>query len=105
MGVPAGASRVCQETVSKSGELAASAKVGASGRIGRRLEEETASTRSLPSWISGREAPTSTKPICTWPEAMSRMEGNLPAAGGNDKGGLFCGGGPALETSEGAPCA
>ena len=61
-GVFAGTSRMCQDTASKSGALAASENGGTSGRSGSRLDADTASARSWPSLISGIEAPASTKP-------------------------------------------
>ena len=61
-GVLAGASSTCQDTASKSGALAASANGGTSGSEGMRVCAETASARSLPSLISGSEAPASAKP-------------------------------------------
>ena len=54
--------------------LAASAKGGMSGSTGRRVADETASARSLPSLISGSEAPTSAKPRCTCPATMSVID-------------------------------
>ena len=64
-GVPAGASRMCQDTASKSGAPAASPNGGTSGSVGRRAEDDTASARSLPSRISGSDAPASAKPRLT----------------------------------------
>ncbi len=73
-GVAAGANRMCQDTASKSGAPAASANGGTSGSVGRRVSDETASARSLPSRISGSEAPASAKPRLTWPAAMSAID-------------------------------
>ena len=48
-GVAAGANSMCHDTASKPGALAASAKVGTSGSCGSRVDDDTASARSLPS--------------------------------------------------------
>jgi len=73
-GVAAGANKMCQETASKSGAFAASENGGTSGSKGRRDEADTASARSLPSLISGTEAPASAKPRLTCPAAISVID-------------------------------
>jgi hypothetical protein len=73
-GVAAGANSICHDTASKPGALAASANGGMSGSDGIRVEADTASARSLPSRISGNDAPVSAKPSCTWPAMMSVID-------------------------------
>ncbi len=63
--------QACHDTASKPGALAATANGGTSGRVGSGVSDDTASARSLPSRISGSEAPASAKPKLTWPAAMS----------------------------------
>ena len=71
LGVAAGATRTCHDTASKPGALAATANGGTSGNVGSGVVDDTASARSLPSRISGSDAPASAKPKLTWPAAMS----------------------------------
>ena len=70
-GVLAGASSTCQDTASKSGAPAASENGGTSGCAGSRFDDDTASARSLPSRMSGSDAPASAKAKATWPAATS----------------------------------
>ncbi len=52
LGVPAGATSICQEVRLKP-VIPASAMVGISGATGRRVADDTASARTLPSRSSG----------------------------------------------------
>ena len=70
-GVFAGASSMCHDTASKPGAGAASASGGTSGNSGSRVVDDTARARSLPSLISGIDAPASAQPSAMCPPAMS----------------------------------
>ena len=60
-----------EDTASKSGALAATANGGTSGTDASGVSEDTAIARTLPSRISGSDAPASAKPKLTWPAAIS----------------------------------
>ena len=55
----------------------ASASGGTSGIDGKRVADVTASARSLPSLISGSEAPASAIAAWTWPAATSAIDCGL----------------------------
>ena len=71
------ASSTCHDTVSKSGAPTASPIGGRSGTVGSRVDDVTASARSLPSRISGSDAPASANAIATWPAATSAIDCGL----------------------------
>mgnify|MGYP000036942227 CR=1 FL=1 len=79
VGVPAGANRMCHETVSKSGMPTVSPNGGSSGTVESRVEELTASARSLPSRMSGSDAPASANPAVSVAATPAEDLGQLTA--------------------------
>src|SRR5205085_10912351 len=71
----------CQSVKSKSENPVASATVGISGAACERAPDETASTFTVPAFISGITGGKPGKYISTWPPMMSFRAGPAPLYG------------------------